>query len=81
MEKWFLEATREYCWPSRVCVDKGSENADMARLMIERRGKGSGSINQGSSAHNQRIRRLWRDSRKMVVNMSEGFFISLSNNS
>ena len=62
----FLAATEEYCWPSRVRTDKGGENAVVARLMIERRGEGRGSILQGSSVHNQRIERLWRDMRKMV---------------
>ena len=62
----FLAATEEYCWPSRVRTNKGGENAVVARLMIERRGEGRGSILQGSSVHNQRIERLWRDMRKMV---------------
>ncbi|CAH3168206.1 unnamed protein product [Porites evermanni] len=62
----FLAAAEEYCWPSRVRTDKGGENAVVARLMIERWGEGRGSILQGSSVHNQRIERLWRDVRKMV---------------
>ena len=62
----FLAAAEEYCWPSRVRTDKGGENAVVARLMIERWGEGRGSILQGSSVHNQRIERLWRDMRKMV---------------
>ena len=62
----FLAATEEYCWPSRVRTNKGGENVVVARLMMERRGEGRGSILQGSSVHNQRIEQLWRDMRKMV---------------
>ena len=62
----FLAATEEYCWPSRVRTNKGGENVVVARLMMERRGEGRGSILQGSSVHNQRVEQLWRDMRKMV---------------
>ena len=62
----FLAATEEFCWPSRVRTDKGGENEEVKRLMLQRRGEGRGSILQGSSVHNQRIERLWRDMRKMV---------------
>ncbi|RMX55916.1 hypothetical protein pdam_00006243, partial [Pocillopora damicornis] len=66
-------ATTEFCWPSRVRTDKGGENAEVARLMVEKRGEGRGSILQGSSVHNQRIERLWRDMRKMVTEL---YFLS-----
>lgn len=63
----FCLAVDEYCWPSRVRADKGVENGEVARLMLSKHGAGRGSIILGSSVHNQRIERLWRDVRKMVV--------------
>ena len=63
----FLGATTEFCWPSRVRKDKGGENSEVARLLREKRGEDRGSILQGSSVHNQRLERLWRDMRKMVT--------------
>ncbi|KAL9980321.1 hypothetical protein ACROYT_G008892 [Oculina patagonica] len=73
----FMSATDEYCWPSRVRTDKGGENVEVARLMIQRRGEGRGSILQGSSVHNQRIERLWRDMRKMVTEYFRRLFYFL----
>lgn len=76
----FLQATDEYCWPSRVRTDKGVENTEVARLMLEKRGEGRGSIIQGSSVHNQRIERLWRDMRKMVTEYFRRLFYFLERN-
>ena len=75
----FLAATEEFCWPSRVRTDKGVENEEVKRLMLQRRGEGRGSILQGSSVHNQRIERLWRDMRKMVTEYFRRLFYFLEN--
>ena len=58
----FLEGVHLYGLPSRVCSDQGGENTMVARHMIESRGAERRSIIiTGSSVHNQRIERLWRD--------------------
>ena len=61
VKRSFLSATAEFGWPSRVRSDHGMENIEVARQMIAHRGTGRGSHITGSSVHNQRIERLWRD--------------------
>ncbi|XP_068702664.1 uncharacterized protein [Montipora foliosa] len=75
----FVSATEEFCWPSRIRIDKGVENGEVKRLMLQRRGEGRGSVLQGSSVHNQRIERLWRDMRKMVTEYFRRLFYFLEN--
>lgn len=49
----FQIAVQTYGLPSHVRTDQGLENVDVARLMLEERGFGRGSILVGSSVHNQ----------------------------
>ena len=57
----FLVAVQNFILPSRVRSDQGLENVLVARHMIESRGSERHSMLTGSSTHNQRIERLWRD--------------------
>ena len=57
----FISATDECGVPSRVRSDYGGENIQVWRFMEEVRGEGRSSYIAGSSTHNTRIERLWRD--------------------
>lgn len=59
--KLFRQATFECGTPSRVRSDKGGENVLVCHFMVSSRGPGRASHIAGSSVHNQRIERLWRD--------------------
>ena len=55
----FVGAVQLYGLPSRIRTDRGLENVEIARMMLEQRGTDCASVLVGSSVHNQRIERLW----------------------
>ena len=56
----FQQAVSTYRVPDCVSSDKGGENVDVWRSMMHVHGSPSAVI-AGSSTHNERIERLWRD--------------------
>ena len=65
----FLEAANQYGLPSRVRCDQGRENTYVARHMIHYREADRRSVIVGSSVHNQRIERFWRDMHRCVTKL------------
>lgn len=75
--KLFKAATEQFGVPSRVRSDKGGENVLVCQFMIRVRGTGRASHIAGSSVHNQRIERLWRDVYRCVCSTYHELFYSM----
>lgn len=76
----FLQAVRQYGLPSRIRCDQGRENVRVAQHMLRHRGIERRSVLVGSSVHNQRIERLWKDSHRCVTSTFYRLFYYLEQN-
>jgi len=72
--QYFHEAVTMLELPSRVRCDYGVENVDVGMYMLRNRGTGRGSVITGSSVHNQRVERMWRDVRRIVIRNYQNLF-------
>ena len=75
VEAAFLSGVAVCGFPSRLRTDRGMENYEVARVMIETMGHDRGSIITGKSVHNQRIERWWRDLTYTVTRFYKQLFI------
>lgn len=75
----FQSAINHYGIPSRLRTDKGGENIDVAMFVLQHPARGTerGSVITGSSTHNQRIERLWRDVWDGVLGLYYSLFYHL----
>jgi len=73
----FNDGVSRYGMPSRVRGDRGGENVLIADRIIGARGLNRGSFIAGSSKHNTRIERLWRDVRSHCIEPYKLLFMQL----
>lgn len=77
----FISAVEKHQLPSRVRSDQGTENIMVAQHMLEKRGSERHSMITGSSVHNQRIERLWRDMHRSATVLFYKLFYYLEHHS
>ena len=76
----FLKAVGVYGLPSRIRCDQGEKNVNVARHMLRHHGEERRSVLVGSSVHNQRIERFWRDMHRCVTSVYYRLFYFLEHN-
>ena len=76
----FLSATARHGIPSRVRSDRGGENIEVARSIINSCGLNRRSHIAGLSVHNQQIERLWREVFVHILQLNYSIFYFLEDN-
>ena len=76
----FLRAINMYGIPNKLRSDLGGENVDIWRIMVNYHDNPS-SVVIGSSTHNERIERLWRDVHTSVLGVFAETFRELEEDS
>ena len=74
----FTSAVDIHGLPTRIRTDLGGENVEIWRYMIEQHNSLSAVVT-GSSTHNERIERLWRDVFRCVGSLFYDTFYNLEN--
>ena len=74
----FTDAVSKYGVPDQVRSDLGGENVDVWRYMVEQHSSSS-AVLTGSSTHNERIERLWRDVYRCVSVLFHDLFRTMEN--
>ena len=62
----FVDAVSKYGLPEQIRSDHGGENAEVWKYMIQQH-QSCSAVLVGSSTHNERIERLWRDVHRCVA--------------
>ncbi len=73
----FTDSIRHYGVPNHVRSDHGGENVEVWRYMIAAHNNDYSCVITGSSVHNERIERLWRDVHRCVGSVFSQIFRSL----
>ena len=73
----FKKGVSHFGLPLQIRSDHGSENVDVWRFMIAAHNYDYSSVITGSSTHNQRIERLWRDVHRCVASIFSEMFYTL----
>ena len=68
---------QSYGVPRRLRTDLGGKNVDAWQYMVDCHGGDERCVITGSSIHNERIERLWRDVRNSVITPFREEFLSL----
>ena len=75
--KSFQDGVANYGLPTKVRSDYGGENTEVWRFMIASHNTNYSSVITGSSVHNERIERMWRDVNRSVGCVFRDVFRSL----
>ncbi len=69
----FQSGVQTFGLPERVRSDHGGENIDVWRFMLSNHNGDPSCVVTGSSTHNERIERLWRDVHRCVIHFADTF--------